>query len=92
MTTAATMAVATAAVATTRAMALTLRGNCGGRGVGEAESSKGGTVLHLQASDRGVGRGAVDELMEEDTREGEGGIILVVTDSMAEVADSRPPC
>jgi hypothetical protein len=67
------MAVAAVAVAMTMAAALTSRGDCGGRGVGEAESSKGGTVLHLQASGGGVGRGAVNEPTDEGAGEGEGG-------------------
>ncbi len=41
------MAVVAVAVATTMAAALQSGGNCGDRGVGEAESSKGGMVLHL---------------------------------------------
>ncbi len=68
-----TMAVAAAAVATTTAAALTSGGNCVGCGVGEAESSKGGTVLYLQALGGGVGHGAVDEPTEECAGEGEGG-------------------
>jgi hypothetical protein len=67
------MAVAAAAVAMTTAVALTSGGNCGGRSVGEAESSKGGTVLHLQASGCGVGHGVVNEPTDEGTGEGEGG-------------------
>ncbi len=72
----------------TAVAALLLGGNCGVR---EAESSKGGMVLHLQASGGGVGRGAVDKPTEEGAGEGEGGIVVVVADSTAEVADSRPP-
>ncbi len=71
------MAVVVVAVATTMAAALTLGGNCSGRGIGEAESSKGGTVLHLQALGGGVGRGAVDKLMEEGAGEGGGGSSLL---------------
>jgi hypothetical protein len=70
---AATMAVAAAAVATTAAAALTLGGKCGGRSVGEAESYKGGMVLHLQASGVGVGRGAVNKPTEDGAGEWEGG-------------------
>ncbi len=70
---AATMAVAAAAVATTTVAALTLGDNCSGRGIGEAESSKGGMVLHLQASGGGIGRGAVNKPTEEGAGEGEGG-------------------
>ncbi len=62
------------AVATTTAAALTSGGDCGGRGVREAESSEGGTVLHLQALGGWVGRGAVDEPTEEGAGEGEGGV------------------
>jgi hypothetical protein len=64
------MAVAAGAVAMTTAAALTLGGNCGGCGIGEAKSSKGGMVLHLQASGGGVGRGAVDEPTEEGAEDG----------------------
>ncbi len=60
-------------MATMTAAALTSGGACGGRGVGEGESSKGGTVLHLQALGCGVGRGAVDKPMEEGAGEGKGG-------------------
>jgi hypothetical protein len=67
------MAVAAAAVVMTVAAALTSGGDYGGHGIGEAESSKGGTVLHLQALGGSVGRGVVDELMEEGAGEGEGG-------------------
>ncbi len=68
------MAVAARAVATMAAAgALALGGDGGGRGILEAESSEGGTVLHLQASGGSVGRGAVDKLMEEGAGEGEGG-------------------
>ncbi len=70
---AAMMAMAAAAVATTTAAALTSGGICGGRCVREAESSKGGMVLHLQASGDGVERGAVDEPTEEGAGEGERG-------------------
>jgi hypothetical protein len=72
MTSVATMAVMAAAVARTAAAALTLGDDCSGCSVGEAESSKGGTVLHLQALSGGVGRGAVDEPTEEGTGEGGG--------------------
>ncbi len=71
--TAVMMAVAAAAVATTAAATLTLGGDCGGPGIGEAESSKGGTVLHLQALGGSVGRGAINKLTEEGAGEGEGG-------------------
>jgi hypothetical protein len=85
------MAVAAVAVATTAAATLTMGGNCSSRGIGEAESSKGGMVLHLQALGSGIGHGAVDEPMEEGEGEGEGGIIVAVADLTAEVTDSRPP-
>ncbi len=55
MTTAAIMAVMAAAVAMRMVVALTSGGNCGGHSVGEAESSKGGKVLHLQSLGGGVG-------------------------------------
>ncbi len=64
------MAVAAAAVAKTAAAALTSGGNCDGRGIREAESSKGGMVLHLQASGGGIERGVIDE----PTEEGKGGV------------------
>ncbi len=70
---AAMMAVAAAALATTAVAALTLRGDCSGRGIGEAESSKGGMVLHLQALGSGVGHDTVAEPTEESAGEGEGG-------------------
>jgi hypothetical protein len=73
MTAAVTMAVAAVAVAMTMVAALTLRGGCGSRCVGEAESSKGGTVLHLQALGSGGGHGLVKEPMEEGAGLGEGG-------------------
>ncbi len=44
-----------------------------GGGVGEAESSKGGMVLHLLALGGGIGRGTVNEPMEESAGEGKGG-------------------
>ncbi len=50
-----TMAVVVVAVATMMAAALTLGGFGGGCGVREAESSKGGMVLHLQASGSSIG-------------------------------------
>jgi hypothetical protein len=64
-----TMAVAAAAVATMSAAALTSGGNCRSPGVGEAESSKGGMVLHLQALGSGVGCGTANK----PTKEGAGG-------------------
>jgi hypothetical protein len=70
---AAMMAMAAAAVVTTVVVALTSGGDCGGRGVEEAESSKGGMVLNLQALGGSVGCGAVNKLTEEGTREGGGG-------------------
>ncbi len=84
------MAVAALEVVTTTAAALTLGGGCGGCGVEEAESSEGGTVLHLQALG-GVGHGAVDKPTEEGAGEGEGGIVIIIADSTAKVADSCPP-
>jgi hypothetical protein len=72
MMTAATMAVAMAAVATRMAAALTSGGDCGSCGIGEAESSKGWRVLHLQTLGGSVGCGLVDKPMEEGAGEGEG--------------------
>ncbi len=86
------MAVGTATVGTMAAEALTLGGNCSGRGIGEEESSKGGTVLYLQALGGGVGRGMFDEPTEEGAGEGEGGILVVIADLTTEVVDSCPPC
>ncbi len=70
---AAMLAVVAAAVAMVGAAALTSGGDCGGRGIREVESSKGGMVLHLQASDVSIGRGTVDEPTEEGAGEGERG-------------------
>jgi hypothetical protein len=70
------MAVAVVAVATTTAAALTSGGNCNGCGIGVAESSKGGTVLHLQALGCGVGHGTVDKPTEEGAKRGREGTSL----------------
>jgi hypothetical protein len=83
---AATIEVAAAAVAMTAATAPTSGGDCGGCGIGEAESLEGGMVLG-----GGIGRGAVDKPMEEGAGEG-GGIVVVIANSTAEVVDSCPPC
>ncbi len=85
------MSVAAAAVATTTAAALTLGGDCGNCGVKEAESSKGGKVLHLQSLGGGIECGAIDEPTEDGAGEGEGGIVVVVADLTVEVVDSHPP-
>jgi hypothetical protein len=67
-----TMAVVAGAVVTMMAWALTSGGDGGSHGIGEVESSKGGTVLHLQASGSSIGHGAIDKPTEEDTGEGGG--------------------
>ncbi len=90
MAAAVTMAVAVAEVAMTTAMALTLGGNGSSHGIGEAESSKGGMVLHLQALGSSVGRGAVNKPTERVQERGRGRINIVIADLMAEVADSHP--
>ncbi len=70
---AAMLAVVAAAVAMAAAAALTSGGDCGGRGIMKVESSKGGMVLHLQASGVSIQRGMVDEPTEEGAGEGERG-------------------
>ncbi len=59
------MAVAAMAVVTITAAALTLGGDGSNRGIGEAESFEGGTVLYLQALGSDIGCGAVNEPTEK---------------------------
>jgi hypothetical protein len=86
------MAVVEAAVVTMMAGALTLGGHCGSYSIGEAESSKGGVVLHLQALGGSVGCGAVDNQQRRAQERGRGGIVTVVAELTVEGADSCPPC